>query len=317
MRHTRQPDQPAMTRRDTLRLGVGLGAGWLARVSLAHTTQAQATPEATPATDAGDMLVDAAWLAANRDDPSVALVAFMPVEDFAKEHIPGSVQLDWPVLEVIDTSDESIAAWRETVEQLLTSLGISRNHTVVAYDAGTLFAARFWWVLHYLGHGQVRVLNGGFAAWQEQGNEIEAGDGEPAAPAAEPYRGEPRPDALAQLVEVRARIDDPEVVFVDTRTADEYAAGHIPGAVNINYPLNALPDAPKFWKPASELMALYEEHGVTPDRLVIPYCTTGVRSAVTFFSLRLIGYPAVSLYTGSWKEWESHPETPKETGNPA
>lgn len=60
---------------------------------------------------------------------------------------------------------------------------------------------------------------------------------------------------------------------------------------------------------------MYEDVGVTPDKHIIPYCSTGVRSAVTFFTLRLIGYPDVALYTGSWNEWGNHPETPKATGS--
>ena len=106
-------------------------------------------------------------------------------------------------------------------------------------------------------------------------------------------------------------LDDPNVALVDARTPEEYAAGHIPGAVNVNFPRNAEPDEPKYWKPAAELLALYADHGVTADKQVIPYCATGVRSAVTYFTLRLLGYDDVALYTGSWDEVgrpRGHPE---------
>lgn len=263
------------------------------------------------------MLIDGESVTEFRADPAAILVGFMPEEDFAKAHIPGSVQFDWPALEVIDTSDESIAVWQEQTSQLLTSLGITRDRPILAYDAGTLFAARLWWVLHYLGHEDQRVLNGGLAAWQEATGDVTT-VATPAPAQSSPagsFEAKPQSDVLAQLDEVMGSLGDPGVVIVDARTLDEYTDGHIPGAININYPRNALAEPPKYWKPIDELRAMYEEAGVTPDKRVVPYCSTGVRSAVTFFTLRLIGYQDVGLYTGSWKEWGSLPDTPKAEGD--
>jgi len=258
------------------------------------------------------MLVDASRLRDRLDDPSVRVVGLMQAETFAMGAIPGSGQIDWPDLEVTDTSNAPLADWQATVADHLTRLGLSREQMIVVYDEGTLFAARLWWVLHYLGHEQVHVLDGGLPAWIEAGLDTAT---EHVAPAvAEPYAGTIQPDALAQVPDVEAAIGDARTVIVDARTPDEYTAGHIPGAVNLNYPLNAEPDTPRFWKPADDLKRLYAEAGITPDRRVIPYCSTGVRSAVTYFTLRLIGYEDVSLFTGSWAEWVLDPERPVTTG---
>lgn len=132
------------------------------------------------------------------------------------------------------------------------------------------------------------------------------------AAAAAAYLG-PDTDQVSRE-ELLRRAREGEVVVLDVRPELEYAAGHIPGAVHVEFTTNALPDAPKFWKPAAELRALYEAAGVTPDQRVIPYCTTGVRSAVTYFTLGLLGYDDVALFTGSWAEWSAHPELPKATG---
>jgi len=263
-----------------------------------------------------EMLAEAGWLREQLDNPRVRVVALTPADEFASGHIPGAGQIDWPTLEVADTSNASIARWHERVARQLADLAITPEQTVVVYDNGTLWATRLWWVLYEVGHRDVRVLNGGFSAWQTAGGETATGppDHVVATPAPAPYPVAPMPDALAQLTEVRARLGDSAAAIVDARTPEEYTAGHIPGALNLNYPLNAVPDVPKRWKPAAELREMYSALGISPDQLVIPYCTTGVRSAVTFFTLRLIGYEHVALYTGSWKEWGADPETPKTTG---
>ncbi|MDQ3692294.1 MAG: sulfurtransferase [Chloroflexota bacterium] len=318
----RSSPQRELTRRTVVGRGLTIGIG-LGAVTQERRPAARATPAATPATPVAarpELLIDANALIAADRERAVSIVALTPAEEFAEAHIPGAAHIDWPAFEVVDTSDASIARWRGEVEATLATLGISREATVVTYDQGTLFAARLWWILRYLGHAEAdnRVLNGGLAAWQEAGGWVGAiPGGTPPAPAntTGAYEGEPQPAVLSQLAEVRASLDDPTVVFVDARTSEEYVAGHIPGAVNLNYPLNAQPEPPNTWKPVAELRSMYEALGVTPDKTVIPYCTSGVRSAVTFFTLKLIGYPSVALYTGSWQEWESVPGLPITTGD--
>lgn len=287
----------------------------------AMATTGQASTVASPAGGAGGyvhpaMLAEAEWLRDQLDDPNIRVIALTPADEFANAHIPGAGQIDWPALEVTDTSDASIANWHQQVARQLADLAITPGRTVVVYDNGTLWATRLWWVLHEVGHRDVRVLNGGLAAWQAADGEIATGlpNDAVATPRSDPYPVTPLPEELAQLTEVEARLGDPAVAIVDARTPQEYADGHIPGALNLNYPLNAVPDVPKRWKSAAELRDMYSALGIAPDQLVIPYCTTGVRSAVTFFTLRLIGYEHVALYTGSWKEWGADPKTPKTTG---
>ncbi len=277
-----------------------------------------AVATASPVADSGyahpDWLVDPAWVEEHAADPTVRIVALTPADVFAAGHIPGAAQIDWPDLEVTDTADPSIARWQGEVETRLTALGIAPADTVVIYDDDTLYAARLWWVLEQLGHADKRLLNGGMSAWTATGGALETG---PAAvtPAGTPYRGTPNTAVLATLETVKDEFEDPSTILVDARTAQEYVEGHIPGAVHVEFTTNAAATAPKLWKSAAELRALYAAVGVTPDQSVIPYCTTGVRSAVTYFTLRLLGYERVALFTGSWAEWSSHPELPKTAGN--
>ncbi|MGH2534613.1 MAG: sulfurtransferase [Thermomicrobiales bacterium] len=260
-----------------------------------------------------EWLAEPDWLMEHLGDANVTVIALTPPSNFGSGHIPGAVQIDWQDLEIVDTSDPAIEAWQGEVEAILTNLGVERSDTVVIYDGGTLFAPRLWWVLHQLGHEDKRVLNGGLDAWKAAGGEVEEGE-VAVEPAADPYRGTPDDAALATLDEVQASLDDPNVVLVDARTIEEYVDGHIPGALSIPFTDNAVADDPKVWKSAEELRAMYDAVGVTADKLVIPYCTTGVRSATTYFTLGLIGYDNIALYTGSWEEWSSHPELPTAQG---
>ncbi len=322
MKGRRTTREQGFTRRHALRLGVAASTGWAMSAIVPRGSLGQGTPVTAPtggnAYPHPEMLIEASLLKERLDEPPLVVVGFMPSEDFAKGGIPGSVQLDWPALEVVDTSDDSIASWRDQAGQILADLGVSRNRTVVAYDPGTLFAARLWWVLHYLGHDDKHVLNGGLAAWRQSDGSLDTGaainrpEGKPGTGG---YDITPRPEVLAQRDEVSGSLDDPSVVLIDARTPQEYASGHIPGAVNVNFPRNARPEAPAFWKSVEELQAMYAEVGATPEKRIIPYCSSGVRSAVTFFTLRLIGYEDVALYTGSWQEWSAHPELPKVSGN--
>jgi thiosulfate/3-mercaptopyruvate sulfurtransferase len=282
----------------------------------ASVATAAAQSEATPAPGFAhpEWFADPEWLAERLGDEDLAVVALTPAEDFAAGHIPKAAQIDWPALEIVETDEASVETWQGEVEAILTDLGIDRTDTVVVYDGGTFWAARLWWILHFLGHADVRVLDGGLQAWTAAGGELETGESI-VSPATEPYQGEPSPDVIATIDEAVADFEGGEVVFVDARSAGEYGEGHIPSAVNVPFTDNAVEGEAKSWKSPEELLAMYAAAGVTPDQRVIPYCTTGVRSAVTYFTLRQLGFEQVALFTGSFEEWSADPERPVETGS--
>ncbi len=254
------------------------------------------------------MLADASVMLATMNGTQI--VAFMPQQDYENGHIEGAVRIDWPDLELSDTStDAAIQKWQQQTEQKLSVRGLSVTDRIVGYDGGTLFSARLWWVLEYLGQKQKQVLNGGSAAWENDGGQLTKG---PVNRSATTYSGTANPSVLAALPEVKSSLNQPDVLFIDARSPGEYADGHIPGAVNLQYTQNAIDGTPPYFKPQEDLRQMYTNIGATADKLIIPYCSTGVRSAVTYFTLRLIGYDKVKLFSGSWSEWTSHPDLPIE-----
>jgi thiosulfate/3-mercaptopyruvate sulfurtransferase len=261
-----------------------------------------------------------AWLNEHLGDDNVKIIALTPPEAFVEGHIPGAVQIDWPALKLVETSAGSVDAWQEDMEGILTDLGIERDDTVVVYDGGTLIAPHMWWILHQLGHADVRVLDGGFEAWlatqlmlqdfDVTGMPFESGEVVP-EPAAERYAGTPVTSAMVTIDEALAAHEGGDALFLDTRQyEDEYALGHIPGAINLPSILNARGAGPKYWKNAEELRLLYAGAGVLPDAQIITYCATGERSAATYFALLQLGYENVSLFTGSFSEWSADPDRP-------
>jgi thiosulfate/3-mercaptopyruvate sulfurtransferase len=176
-------------------------------------------------------------------------------------------------------------------------------------------AARAFWFLEYFGHRSVRMLDGGFGAWTAAGYEVTR-DAPP--PPKSEWTGARQGHTLATYKEVRNALGRRDAVILDTRSDAEYSGaavrakrgGAIPGAVHIEWTRNL--SAFGEFKSADELRRMYEDAGVTPQREVITYCQGGYRAAHSYLALRLLGYPRVRVYVGSWKEWGDREELPVE-----
>jgi thiosulfate/3-mercaptopyruvate sulfurtransferase len=207
-----------------------------------------------------------------------------------------------------------------TVEQMSTTfaaLGIAPETQVVAYDAdSSMFAARLWWMLRYLGHDAVAVLDGGFARWVAEGGAVQ-----PGRVTATPTVFSPKPRA-----EWRLTVDQVAAgthgLLVDARAPERFlglnetidpVGGHIPGARNYHFQQN-LTAANMMFKPAAELRAQWEQvlEGHDPKEVVM-YCGSGVSACHNLLAMEVAGLPGSRIFPGSWSEWSADPSRPVET----
>ncbi len=211
------------------------------------------------------------------------------------------------------------------LQDVLRRAGVRHDRPVIAYDAAEMqAAARMWWTLRWAGHPDVRVLDGGFAAWTRAGHRVETGSlhtgEEPLHP---PGDFEVRPDHLRMVDADGAASLARSAALIDVRTRARYVgdeepvdpvAGHIPGAVNI--PAAELLASAGTLRPADELRARFEAAGVRAGRPVGAYCGSGVAAAGTVLALHEAGFPDAALYVGSWSHWVTDPGRTVATGEP-
>ena len=291
-------------------------------------------------------LVSAEWLHAHLEETSVQVVdcrfALMDptlgVRQYQSGHIPGAVHLDL-------NRDLSSAVQRHggrhplpDIETLATTLGKAgiqsdsspknsqggnRQPTfVVIYDDSRFaFASRLWWLLRYLGHDQVAILDGGFQGWQSAGYPISQ-DGFIAQSCK--FVPNVRTEWVVDIKQVKQCKDSASTVLVDSRQGDRYrgerepidpVAGHIPGAVNL------------FWQEVTTDAGYAQPHERQKERWqsvlhasvpvgpgipmatpkdTIVYCGSGVTACVNLLSLELANLPTGKLYAGSWSDWCSY-----------
>lgn len=244
------------------------------------------------------------------------LLDLRPTEAFAAGHLPGAVHLDLFGVSIVDTDEVPLNAFFWIIEHLLASRGVSADVPVVVSDEQSgIRAARAFWFLEYFGHSNVRLLDGGYSAWTRAGLPTTR-DAE--KPKGTNWTGTREAARLATWRDVKERLGHPDVVILDTRNDGEFCGtevraargGAIPGAVHLEWTRNLTVDGT--FKSVEALREMYERAGLTPDREVLTYCQGGYRAAHAYLALRLLGYPRVRNYIGSWKEWGDRADLPIE-----
>jgi thiosulfate/3-mercaptopyruvate sulfurtransferase len=244
------------------------------------------------------------------------LIDLRPAEQYASGHLPGAVHLDLWGISLIDTNPAPLKAFLWIIEHLFAERGVTSDRPVVVYDETTgTRAARAFWFLEFFGHPDVRVLDGGTRAWAAAGFPLSL---DHVAPTPSSWKGERRAERLATWSDVCDRIGQDNTVILDTRSDAEHRGtlvraargGSIPGAVHLEWKDSVAADGTL--KPADTLAAMFAAKGLSPEREVVTYCQGAYRAAHSYLVLRMLGYPRVRNYLGSWKEWGDRTDLPVE-----
>jgi thiosulfate/3-mercaptopyruvate sulfurtransferase len=281
---------------------------------LAVTVAQEPPPAAYPN---GKLLVEPSSLGKSIDSSSVLVVDVRPIDQYRTGHLPDAVPLDidlWTTRSRQPGALKDAKLWAE----LARSLGVEADKPVVVYDETvTPNAARAWWLLRYVGHPDVRLLNGGLAGWKASGGKL----GDDDVPIAK-TKFEPKfqSQMLADAETVQSVIGKSGTCLVDSRTAAEFTGqqaqgprgGRVPGAKHVEW--KEFLDARGNLKPADDIAKVLTERKISADETAITYCQSGGRSAFDAFALELMGFKNVKNYYGSWSEWSANEKLPVEKG---
>ncbi|MFC6863139.1 sulfurtransferase [Halomicroarcula sp. GCM10025817] len=220
-------------------------------------------------------------------------------------HLPGAVNVPFDDFRAADDGGtEGLLPTTDDWAAILSAAGIGRESEVLAYDDHHgVFAARFLVTAELLGHDpdRLHLLDGDFSSWQQAHETTgETPDVDPTEYAVE----QPETTPLVGADDVAAAVDDPDAVLVDTRDASEYDAGHIPGAVLLDW-RDLVADETRGVLPREAALAVLESVGVVPEKRVVLYCNTARRISHTYVVLRHLGFEDVAFYEGSLTEWEA------------
>jgi thiosulfate/3-mercaptopyruvate sulfurtransferase len=275
-------------------------------------------------------LVSVDWLSDHLHDAEVKVVdcrfhlgqSEVGYEQYKEGHIPGAFYLS---LEKDMSGPKDMHGGRHPLPNLrefstkLGTFGIDKKTKVVAYDGqGGAMASRFWWLLKFMGHQDVYVLNGGYSHWCEKGFPVTTDrPTETTAPTVFDFM--PQTDMAIFIDEVKQAKDREGVVLIDSREAKRYLgleepidakAGHIPGAKNYFWKEGLKEDGT--WKSAAQQKERFQ--ALSPEDTLIVYCGSGVTACPNVLALKEAGFPKIKLYVGSWSDWSSYDENPIAVG---
>lgn len=266
-----------------------------------------------------EILVSPEWLASRTEDPGVVILHVGSERaEYDRGHLPGARFL--PLRAIIAERDGNVneLAPVAKLDSAFESVGVADGVRVVVYGA-PLAAARAFFTLDYLGHGErTALLNGGLEGWRAAGHPLSTDEPRPRRGAFTPR---PVPERVVDAGWIRQRLGDAALALLDARPEAQYSgevagdgiarAGHIPGAGNVFWErMIHSPQHPVLHDPEA-LLAMFRAAGVDPGDTVVAYCRSGMQASFAYFVARYLGYET-RMYDGSFLDWSPRVELPVE-----
>lgn len=224
-----------------------------------------------------ELLAETDWLAEHVHDPHIRVIDCGAIDAYRRAHIPGAVGL--PVHNFIkDANDPTYVMPPDQFADLMSSLGVADDTLVVTYDDGnSLYAARLWWVLDYYGHPNTKVLNGGWHKWLTEGRPVTF---HPPQVERTQFTPKVNEQCICRIDYLKSKIGSEQTAILDVRTDGEWLgtdnrgnkrAGHVPGAVHLEWTNFMTRDDRRTFKPVAEIRTMLAEQGITPEKEVLTY----------------------------------------------
>lgn len=271
-------------------------------------------------------LVDANWLMDHLDNENIVVVDCQWDKNaYLRAHIPGAVMRPGHPYVKSETGGKlkKYLPTENEMKEFMSRMGIGPATTVICYDEwDNHFATRFWWVLKYYGHQDIRLLNGGWQAWLAHDLPVSFTPAQTKKYSPlNRFRNHQEMNVTMEGVLDKMDLEDWQVL--DVRSKDEYTGidlagnkrgGHIPGAIHLEWRDLLMPseqyNGVNYFMAKKKMQALLDEKGISKDHTIIVYCQSGVRGSFTIFCLEMLKYPHVKLYDGSMSEWANQEHTP-------
>ncbi len=264
------------------------------------------------------LFIEPEQLEALLDEPSIVIIDLCKEKQYKRAHIPGAhfvnytgiIHADKPVMGLLPSS--------EKFSQLLSTLGVTAEKHVIAYDdEGGGCAARLVWTLHVFGHYKTSILNGGLHSWANEGHPLTT---DVPVKAGSNYILSNTGNHTVDREYILEHLNDDNLALLDARSLAEFngvkkfaeRAGHIPGAHHYEWTDAMDKNRNLRLLPADTIQTKLDQLGISKDKEVIVYCQTHHRSAFSYAVLRSLGYENVKGYPGSWSDWGNQADTPVE-----